>query len=130
MIILAWCLQASWIDKMVERKRNLQKNAKKRSSLGETSHPASKKSKISGLQQRYPLTFTLPTDEDDESIKRHTKALDEEMARDKPRDHLLLPLMKSTFYARRMVILNDEQPVSDLLKEFGALKRISVVSVL
>ena len=50
------------------------------------------------------------------------------MARDKPRDHLLLPLMKSTFYARRMSIQNDEQPLAEFLRTFKALKCISVVS--
>ena len=85
-------LQASWVHKMVERKRNLVKNTKKRSSLEDTSQSASKKTKTTVLQQRYPVARIPPTDDDDESVRRHKKTLDEEMARDKPRDHLLLPL--------------------------------------
>lgn len=114
---------------MVERKRNLVKNEKKRSPLGHTSQPASKKTKMTALQRRYPTAPVAPTDDDDESVKRHMKSLDVEMERDKPRDHLLLPLMKSTFSARRMVIQNFEQPVIEFLTTFKAFKRISVVSI-
>ena len=62
-------LQASWVHKMVERKRNLVKNTKKRSSLGDTSQSASKKSKTTVLQQRYPVARLPLKDDDDESVR-------------------------------------------------------------
>lgn len=37
-----------------------------------------------------------------QSVQEHNKALREEMKKANPRDHLLLPLMKSTFHSRRV----------------------------
>ena len=121
-------LQESWVHKMIERKRNLEKNMKKRSPSEPRNLPL-KKSKVTSLQQRYPVTLQVPTEDDSESVQRHIKALEDEMAKEKPRDHLLLPLMKSTYCTRRMEIESDELPVADLLKKFGASKRISVVRI-
>ena len=51
------------------------------------------------------------------------KALQEEMKKAKPRDVLLLQLMKNTFHDRRMFIQNE-----DILEQYPALARPTVVS--
>ena len=68
--------------------------------------------------------------EDPSSVAEHKKALQEEMKKAKPRDALLLPLMKSTFHDRRLFIQNDASAVADILEDYPALARSTVVSVI
>ena len=72
----------------------------------------SKKLKPSSLMHRYPIKLHKPSAEDEEGIEKQMDALQAEMVKERPRDVLLLPLMKSTFSARRSVIQNEDQPVS------------------
>ena len=62
-------------------------------------------------------------------MKEHNKARHEEMKKPKPRDSLLLPLMKKTFQDRCIFIQNDASAVSDILEHYPALGRPVVVSV-
>ena len=55
-------------------------------------------------------------------------ALNAEMKKEKPRDPLLLPLMKSTYAVRRSFIQNEDQSVLDILERYEALSRPAVVS--
>lgn len=69
---------------------------------------------------------TVP--DDAHSVAEHNKALVEEMKKSKPRDSILLPLMKSTFSDRRIFVQNDATTVNEILKVYPALARPSVVS--
>ena len=68
--------------------------------------------------------------EDPRSVEEHTKALVEEMKKSKPRDAVLLPLMKSTFQDRRIFIQNDAKAVIEILDVYPPLSRPAVVSLL
>ena len=59
------------------------------------------------------------------SIEWHKKAIEEESKKSKPGDSVLLPLMKSTFQARRMFI---QAKVEGTLQSFPTLSRPAVVS--
>lgn len=53
----------------------------------------------------------------------------EEMKKSKPRDAILLPVMKSTFQDRRIFIQNDAKSVRESLEVYPALNRPAVVSL-
>lgn len=75
---------------MLERKRNLAKNAKKRK-IPEDSEPCAKKravAKPSRLLQRYPVKVNTGSVDDDQCTERHLKAMKEEMEKARPRDTL------------------------------------------
>ena len=69
---------------------------------------------------------TIP--DDPGSVAVHNKALKEEMDKSKPRDSLLLPLMRSTYHDPRLFIQNDATTVADILDQYPALRRPAVVS--
>ena len=50
------------------------------------------------------------------------------MRKAKPRDNLLLPLMKSTYPDCRIFIQNDATPVTEILDSYPALRRPAIVS--
>ena len=54
----------------------------------------------------------------------------EEMKKPKPRDSLLLPLMKKTFQDRRIFIQNDVSAVLDILEHYPVLGVCSVFMLL
>ena len=66
--------------------------------------------------------------EDPRGVVEHSKAICEEMKKPKPRDSLLLPLMKKTFQDRRIFIRSDASAVSEILEHYPALGRPAVVS--
>lgn len=78
------------------------------------------------LLRRYPVTNNI-AGENPESLVEHGKAIEKELAKKKPRDAILLPLMKSTYGDRRIYILNVACSVSDLLVKYPALSRPAVV---
>ena len=57
--------------------------------------------------------------EDQRSINEHNKAILEEMKKLKPKDTLLLPLMKN--HDRRVFIQNDATSVAEILQVYPAL---------
>ena len=71
-----------------------------------------------------------PVSDDSQSVAQHNKALHEEMLKGKPRDLVMLPLMKSTFQDRRIFVQNDAVAVADVLEQYPALARPAMVSVL
>ena len=83
------------------------------------------------LIRRYPvssLSSSLLVDA--ASTERHKKAIDDEMAKTKPREAVLLPLMKTIYGDRRMFIMNDATSVVEILSCYPALKYLSVVGAL
>lgn len=92
----------------MERIKNLVKLARKKNPLrsSDQQHSAAKRSKIAPkdkLQRRYPVTIGSEFPDFD-TLEQHQKAIDEEMGKSKPRDKVLLPLMKSTFQSRWLYI--------------------------
>lgn len=116
---------------MLERKRNIAKNSKKRKAPDDN-EPCTKKRAVTKpcqLLQRYPVKVNADIVDDDQSFERHSKAMKEEMEKARPRDTLLLPLMKSTFSTRRgMIQFEEDKSVVDILKDYPALSRPAVVS--
>ena len=81
---------------------------------------------IVSLDSRYPpLNYAV----DPEEERSAANALEREMQNGKPRREVFLPLMKSTFRARRQYILNDAVSVQDIWSNYPALKDFSAVSV-
>ena len=85
-----------------------------------------RKMKEAEILRRYPVGIRSGLD-DCSSIEQHKKALTNELAKSKPRDSVLLPLMKSTYNERRMYILNEAISVGNILEKYPALSRIAVV---
>ena len=63
-------------------------------------------------------------------MEEHNKGLKEEMKKAKPRDNLLLPLMKKTFCSRRIYIQSEASTVAEILEQYPAMVRPAIVSVL
>ena len=81
------------------------------------------------LLRRYPARINEGTSsEDPASITEHLKGIATEMAKEKPRDSVLLPLMRTLFSSRRSYIEHDAEDVSKILDVYPALRRPSVVS--
>ncbi len=123
---------------MVERVRNviITLDRKRLSSTSGflSENAATKKSKNSAetnkrdvLVRRYPTGIQLT--EDSASTKSHLAGMCKELAKGKPRDYILLPLMKSTYPSCRLFILNDATSVQHILKEYPALQRQAVVRI-
>lgn len=117
----------SWADKMVERVRNVIKHDRKKGvkrPLEETNtsdQPAKWKPKSSELLRRYPLSSTTSPStsiSDPESLAKHETAMKTELSKSKPRDTVLLPLMKSTYHSRRIFILNEATSVASILAKY------------
>ena len=66
---------------------------------------------------------------DPATAERHMKGIADELAKSRPRDTLLLQLLRTTFGERRMYVMNDATCVADVLKEHPALSRTAVVSL-
>ena len=115
---------------MVERVRNVIKaDHKKARQAGQEPTPSSpkrqKKEKFS-LIRRYPISSYEVGD--CATIEKHNQKILEELSKAKPRDTLLLPLLKATFGVRRMYVMNEATCVIDCLNKYPALSRAAVVS--
>ena len=114
---------------MIERVRNVEKavvKAEKRKSEG-SEQPVSKRSKVDKLIRRYPVTISSEV-ADPETMEQHHKAIEEEMKKAKPRDRILLPLMKATFQNRLLYIRKDASCVNDILQKYPCFKFPLIVS--
>ena len=71
--------------------------------------PLPKRKAINGSEVlcRYPVGSTSLEIEKPETMAEHQKATRNELQKARPRDSVLLPLMKSTFGVRRMFILSE-----------------------
>ena len=81
--------------------------------------------KKDSLLRRYPTGAQFT--EDTSSTESHLSAIATELAKGKPRDSVLLPLMKSTYPSHRMFILNDATSARHILDDYPALQRHAVV---
>ncbi len=118
---------------MVERVRNVIKrdNRKCKRPLAESEEPKHPK-KRGELLRRYPVNTLSAAEENAaeenaDTLERHNKAITIELGKAKPRDSVLLPLMRSTYGERRMFILNEATSVGTILTKHPALCRLSVV---
>lgn len=123
---------------MVERIRNVikrdRKSSRGSSSLmqAESESKTKRTKKESELLRRYPVSSTsaVEVEENPETLEKHKKAITTELAKAKPRETVLLPLMKSTYSERRMLILHHENSVQDILSIYPALSRPAIVSLI
>ena len=121
---------------MVERVRNVIKSDKKKGkrplNADETSMPKRKIKKVDEIFQRYPIACNnITNSESSETLEQHKKAISMELSKSKPRDTVLLPLMKYTYNERRMLILsedNEAKSVNALLEMYPALSNFAIVS--
>ena len=116
---------------MVERIRNVIKldHKKARQAGQEHMHPSSPKrqKKVTpSLIRRYPISSYEVGD--CATVEKHSKAISDELSKVKPRDTLLLPLLKTTFGVRRMYVMNEATCVTDVLNKYPALSRTAAVS--
>ena len=83
------------------------------------------------LIRRYPVqcNASMPA-EDTLRNEQHMKAIEDELKKAKPRNAVLLPLLKLTYPDRRMYVQNVATSVADILTKHKALSRPAVVSLL
>ena len=117
---------------MMERVRNVIKRDSKKMNreLPQPSEPPEPKRRYKGVEllRRYPVvTSSNLESEDVETMERHRKAITSELAKAKPRDPILLPLMKWTYGERRMFILNEATSVGAILTKYPGLSRPALV---
>ena len=107
---------------------------KAKEALPESVHENEPKRRKKGtdLRRRYPVSSndTLDMTEDADTLEQHRKAIANELAKAKPRDAVLLPLLKSTYGERRIFVLNEATSVKSILDKYPALCHPAVVSVL
>ena len=72
------------------------------------------------LLWRYPAQILEAVPDDNLSVEQHKKAIGEEMKKPKPRDSVLLPLMKSTYHERRMFIQAEAVSVNQIIQKYPA----------
>ena len=89
----------------------------------------SKRRRKDDILARYPVTPNDSSTEDRETIERFKNGIAKELMKSKPRDSILLPLMKSTFNERRMYILGEPVSLANILGLYPALKRPAIVSI-
>ena len=116
---------------MVERVRNVIKADYKNSRQSGQDYPMASSPKrpkrgVNTLLRRYPVSsYEIG---DPATTDKHNKAISDELKKARPRDTLLLPLLKSTYGERRMYIMNEAKSVTDVLGKYPALTRTAVVS--
>ena len=122
-------MQQSWSDKLVERIRNVIKYDNKKARKAGREPPSSpkrhKKAANASLIRQYPVSSYDMSDA--ATTEKHNKAILDELKKSRPRDTMLLPLLKSTFGERRMFIMNEATSVADVLSKHPALSRTAVV---
>ena len=116
---------------MLERVRNLIKADRKKSRVSQEQETTPKRTKrtVDHILRRYPITVNrYDTTDDAETLQQHLKAISDEMKKVKPRDRVLLPLMKTTFTVRWLFVTKDASNVADILENYPALKLPIIVS--
>lgn len=106
--------QGSWEKKLIERVHNVAKAGRKRSTTS-TLPPAKRgrpKSDNPILKRYPPLRMTEEVDEND------VQALQVELAKDKPRKDVVLPLIKNTFAERRQYVLSTQVSIADVTERY------------
>ena len=135
MYIVYICLQTSWVQRIQECLRNRIKAAKRKlqkkgikGEEGSTSKRQNKSGHNSQLFRRYPVQQGSNPVDDPRSIDERCKAMTTEMEKARPRDQVLLPLLKSTYDSRRMFMEFDEEAdVRSTLQAYPAMCRPAAV---
>lgn len=121
-------MQASWYEKLLERLRNIRKRSKS-DDVPIAKRPKGTSSVKQALMKRYPVRVQDDREEDAESTQQHISHMISEMSKSKPREHVVLPLLKSTYSRRRdFVSSSDTADVKAILEEYPALHFPSAVS--
>ena len=108
---------------MIERIFNLMKLAKvSKEKDSDPLEPQPKRRKGQNLLLQYSMTNQEC--EDSESLEQHQQAISKELEKAKPRDSVLLPLLRSTYGEHRMYILNEASCIKD---KFPSMRRPFVV---
>ena len=103
----------------------------KRKSKDQLDIPSAKrpKAKEDLLLRRYPSTDELHGQVDEETAAQHCKLMNTEAGKTKPRNQIILPLMKVTYVTRSLYIRTEASSVKEILGTYAALKLPSVVSM-
>lgn len=111
------------MKKLSDRMYNVEKGRKRDAddSLEATPKKRGRPKRVVTLECRYPSIRPLEG-EDATQQQQRIQAISKEMEKEKPRKDILLPLMKSTFYARRQYILDNDGSVFCKVQKFPALK--------
>lgn len=113
----------------MERVRNVIKlNGKREAEVPQAERPKKKVKKSENILKYYPELN--PFIDDNESVVVHENAIKTELAKNKPRDSVLIPLMKSTFALRRSYEMEEASSVKNILEMYSALSRPAIVSYL
>ena len=115
---------------MLERVKNLIKSDKRKSPASSdmiVSAPKQNKVTDNSLMRRYPVRIP-PREEDVETIKQHVKAIQEEMVKTNPREHVLIPLIKNTSTERWLFIKENVPNVRVVIEKYPFLKLPAIVS--
>ena len=126
-------LQSSWTTRMLVALCSRIKYSRKKMREDPSKVPPPKKMREATIKndllRRYPTRINDGTSsEDAASIAEHLKGVTSEMAKEKPRDSVVLPLMRTLFSSRRAYIEHDAEDVSSILEIYPALRCPSVVS--
>lgn len=88
-----------------------------------------KRKKGNPILRRYPIIpNNITRAENSETLQQHYKAITAELKKSKPRDTVLLPLLRLTYDQRRMYVLDGTNTVKEILEEYPALSRQAAVS--
>ena len=104
----------------------LQKYAKKSCSVLRKKCPTIKCKEQ--LLRRYPVGVDVSA-EDPDSIEVHKRAISDELTKSKPRDSVLLPLLKSIYHERRLFIENEATSIKQIIENYPALSRRPIVRI-
>ena len=97
--------------------------------VGATASKRGRPKKVTAsLVDRYPTITQLDVNTDEE--RTATDALHREMEMARPRRDVYLPLMWTTFIARRHYILHNAASVKAILLDYPALKELITVSII
>ena len=121
-----FCMQYSWVEKLMERLWNvIQTN--KRKSKDQLDIPSAKrhKGKEDSLLRRYLSTVELHDQVNEDTAAQHCKLMNTEAAKNKPRNQIILPLMKVTYVTQSLYIRTEASSVKEILETYAALKLLS-----
>lgn len=118
--------QGSWVKKIMDRVYNIEKSRKRKTTLDLDETPRKRGRPKRSLDIRYPSI----TPGDASVQQQQVQAISKELEKEKPRKDILLPLMKTTFYARRQYILANDDSVITKLEKFPALRMPPLVCLI
>lgn len=118
-------------NRVKQAKRNLRSKGLTTDEDGSAAKRQRKAGNNDHLFRRYPAQQCGGSLDDPRSIKEHCKAMCDEMKKASPRDHVLLPLLKSTYDDRRSYIeFDSEADVRLMLEVYPVLCRPAAVRLL